>query len=67
LAGLAVVDREVEGLAGQGWFRECVALAMESVGWADVLAMDPVTRSASLVTRGRFIKEAQDAPPQEEG
>ncbi len=62
-----MVDREVEGLAGQGWFRECVALAMESVGWADVLAMDPVTRSAFLVVRGRLIKEAQDAPPQEEG
>lgn len=62
-----MVDREIEALAGQGWFRECVALAMESVGWADVLAMDPVTRGAFLMTRGRLVKEAQDAPPQEEG
>jgi len=63
LRGLAAFDRAVETRAAQGWFRECVAVAMESTSWADVVAMDPVTRGAFLVTRGRLIKDAHDAPP----
>lgn len=63
MAGLADFDRAVEAMAGRGWFRECVAVAMELASWADVVAMDPVTRSAFLVTRGRLVKEAREALP----
>ncbi len=63
LRGVAAFDREVETRAAQGWFRECVAVAMESTSWADVVAMDPVTRGAFLAARKRLMKEAHDAPP----
>jgi len=36
---------------------------MESTSWADVVAMDPVTRGAFLAARKRLMKEAHDAPP----
>lgn len=43
-------------LSRQPWFRECVMVGAESVGWVEAKRMDPVERAAFLIVRTELYK-----------